>query len=74
VIADPALESAVTTAPVLAAVGAGFEHRFLFVAVAAQRVLQIRNGSRPRVDTGSRKPAAVAIAEVLAGYVPYISS
>ena len=74
VIADPALESAVTTAPVLAAVGTGFEHRFLFVAVAAQRVLQIRNGSRPRVDAGSRKPAAVAIAVVLAGPVPYISS
>jgi DNA-directed RNA polymerase subunit K/omega len=61
-------------APVLAAVGRGFEQRFLFVAVAAQRVIQIRNGSRPRVDAGNRKPAVVAIAEVLAGYVPYISS
>ena len=60
-------------APVLASVGRGFEQRFLFVAVAAQRVIQIRNGSRPRVDPGNRKPAVLAIAEVLAGYVPYIA-
>ncbi len=51
-----------------------FGNRFLLVAVAAQRVLQIRNGSRPRVDPGSHKPGVVAIAEVLAGSVPYYAS
>ncbi len=59
--------------PLLAAVGTGFEHRFLFVSVAAQRVVQIRNGSRPRIDAGSHKPTVVAVAEVLAGVVPYIA-
>jgi RNA polymerase Rpb6 len=67
-------EPGVPTTPVLAAVGVGFEHRFLFVAVASQRVMQIRNGSRPRIDAGSHKPTVVAVAEVLAGFVPYIAS
>ena len=58
----------------LATVGTGFEHRFLFVTVASRRVLQIRAGSRPRVDAGSHKPTVVAVAEVLAGFVPYIAS
>jgi hypothetical protein len=57
----------------LAAVGAGFEHRFLFVTVASRRVVQIRAGARPRVDAGSHKPTVVAVAEVLAGFVPYIA-
>lgn len=68
----PALES--TGEPVLAAVGPGFEHRFLFVSVASRRVMQIRAGARPRVDAGSHKPTVVAVAEVLAGFVPYIAS
>ncbi len=51
-----------------------FANRFLLVAVAAQRVLQVRSGSRPRVDAGTHKPAVVAVAEVLAGCVPYFSS
>jgi hypothetical protein len=59
---------------ILAAVGSGFEHRFLFVTVASRRVLQIRAGARPRVDAGSHKPTVVAVAEVLAGFVPYIAS
>lgn len=51
-----------------------FRNRFLLVAVAAQRVLQIRGGSPPRVDPGSHKPSVVAVAEVLAGCVPYVTS
>jgi hypothetical protein len=68
----PAPES--TGEPMLAAVGTGFEHRFLFVSVASRRVMQIRAGARPRVDAGSHKPTVVAVAEVLAGFVPYIAS
>jgi DNA-directed RNA polymerase subunit K/omega len=59
--------------PMLAAVGTGFEHRFLFVTVASRRVMQIRAGARPRVEAGSHKPTVVAVAEVLAGFVPYIA-
>jgi hypothetical protein len=59
--------------PMLAAVGTGFEHRFLFVTVASRRVIQIRAGARPRVDAGSHKPTVLAVAEVLAGFVPYIA-
>jgi DNA-directed RNA polymerase omega subunit len=51
-----------------------FGNRFLLVAVASQRVLQIRAGSRPRVDPGSHKPCLIAIAEVVANSVPYFAS
>ena len=51
-----------------------FSNRFLLVAVASQRVLQIRGGSRPRVDAASHKPVVLAVAEVLAGCVPYFVS
>lgn len=50
------------------------ENRFHVVAVACQRVLQIRNGSRPRLDPGRHKPCVVAVAEVVAGTVPYYLS
>ena len=59
--------------PILAAVGTFEKHRFLSVVVASRRVLQIRAGARPRVDAGSHKPTVIAVAEVLAGFVPYIS-
>jgi DNA-directed RNA polymerase subunit K/omega len=49
-----------------------FSNRFLLVSVAVQRVLQIRGGSRPRVDHTSRKATTLAVAEVVAGSVPYI--
>ena len=45
-------------------------NRFFVVAVAARRVLQIRDGSRPRLDPGGHKPCVVAVAEVVAGTVP----
>ncbi len=51
-----------------------FLNRFLLVAVASQRVLQIIGGSRPRVDAGSHKAPVVAVAEVVAGCVPYVAS
>jgi DNA-directed RNA polymerase subunit K/omega len=49
-------------------------NRFLVVAVAAQRVLQIRDGARPRLDPGGHKPCVVAVAEVMAGTIPYFVS
>jgi DNA-directed RNA polymerase subunit K/omega len=65
-----------TTAPALTAAQAGgsvFSNRFLFVVVASQRVVQIRNGARPRVDPRGHKPGMVAVAEVLAGCISYTS-
>jgi DNA-directed RNA polymerase subunit K/omega len=50
------------------------ENRFHVVSVACQRVVQIRSGSRLRLDPGRHKPCVVAVAEVLAGAVPYYMS
>ena len=72
-MSEDAPELASTEPPMLAAVGRGFEHRFLFVTVASRRVMQIRAGARPRIEAGSHKPTVVAVAEVLAGFVPYIA-
>lgn len=46
-------------------------NRFLVVAVACQRVVQLRNGARTRLDPNGHKPCVVAVAEVVAGTVPY---
>ncbi len=46
-------------------------NRFLLVTVAFRRVVQIRAGARPRVSVESRQPTVLAVAEVLAGCVPY---
>ena len=51
-----------------------FSNRFLLVTVACRRVLQIRGGSRVHVASGLHKPAVLAVAEVLAGLVPYVIS
>ena len=60
-------------AEVEAAVGP-LDNRFHVVAVACQRVLQIRDGARLRVDLTGHKPCVVAVAEVVAGTVPcYLS-
>jgi DNA-directed RNA polymerase omega subunit len=66
-----ALESAISEGEPASEV---FGNRFLLVAVAAQRVLQIRAGSRPRLEPGGHKPCVVAVAEVVAGSVPYFVS
>ena len=50
------------------------DNRFHVVAVASLRVIQIRNGARLRLDPGGHKPCVVAVAEVLAGTVPYYLS
>jgi DNA-directed RNA polymerase subunit K/omega len=50
------------------------DNRFHVVAVACQRVTQIRNGARPRLDPQGHKPCFLAVAEVVAGAVPYYLS
>ncbi len=50
------------------------ENRFHVVAVACQRVMQIRAGARPHLDLEGHKPCFVAVAEVVAGTVPYYLS
>jgi DNA-directed RNA polymerase subunit K/omega len=50
------------------------ENRFHVVSVACQRVIQIRGGARPRVDPQGHKACVQAVAEVLAGTVPYYLS
>jgi DNA-directed RNA polymerase subunit K/omega len=47
------------------------DNRFHVVAVACQRVIQIRGGARPRLDPQGHKACVLAVAEVLAGTVPY---
>lgn len=47
------------------------DNRFHIVAVACLRVVQIHKGGRLRVDPGRHKSCAVAVAEVVAGVVPY---
>ena len=47
------------------------ESKFRFIVVAAQRSKQIQNGAKPRVETRSRKPTRVAMAETLANAVSW---
>jgi DNA-directed RNA polymerase omega subunit len=54
------------------AVGA-LGNRFHVVTVAFRRLLQIRDGSRPRLDPEGHKPCVQAVAEVRAGVVPYLT-
>jgi DNA-directed RNA polymerase subunit K/omega len=49
-------------------------NRFHVVSVACQRVIQIRGGARPRLDPQGHKACVLAVAEVLAGTVPYYLS
>lgn len=50
------------------------DNRFLVVAVACRRVMQLRSGARPRLDPGRHKHCVTAVAEVVAGTVPYHTS
>lgn len=46
-------------------------NRFMLVNVAAQRARQLMQGAEPLLRTKSRKPAAVAVKEVLRQLLPY---
>ena len=50
------------------------DNRFHVVAVACRRVMQIRNGARLHLDPPGHKECVVAVAEVMAGTVPYYLS
>jgi DNA-directed RNA polymerase subunit K/omega len=50
------------------------DNRFLVVAVACRRVMQLRSGARPHLDPGLHKHCVMAVAEVVAGTVPYCVS
>lgn len=65
-------EGEVDLTPTSEPANGAFSNKFLLVTVACRRVSQIRGGSRARVDAGSHKPVVIAVAEVLAGCVPYI--
>ncbi len=50
---------------------AAFGDKFLLVTIAFRRVVQIRAGARPRVSVESNRPTVLAVAEVMAGCIPY---
>ncbi len=47
------------------------DSKFRFITVAAQRAKQIQNGAKPRVESKTRKPTRVAIAEVMANAISW---
>jgi DNA-directed RNA polymerase subunit K/omega len=50
------------------------QNRFHVATVASQRVVQLQNGARPRVDPGPHKHCVVAVEEVMAGAVSWFLS
>jgi len=50
---------------------APLQNRFHVATVASQRVVQLQNGARPRVDPGQHKHCVVAVEEVMAGAVSW---
>ena len=50
---------------------APLQNRFHVATVASQRVVQLQNGARPRVDPGQHKHCIVAVEEVMAGAVSW---
>jgi len=50
---------------------APLQNRFHVATVASQRVVQLQNGARPRVDPGHHKHCVVAVEEVMAGAVSW---
>ena len=49
----------------------GFDSKFRFVVVAAQRAKQIQSGASPRIDLETRKSAHIATKEVEQELVNY---
>ena len=50
---------------------APLQNRFHVATVASQRVVQLQNGARPRIDPGLHKHCIVAVEEVMAGAVSW---
>ena len=49
----------------------GFDSKYRYILVAARRARQLQSGSRPLVDTHSRKPCKIAQEEIAAGKVKW---
>jgi DNA-directed RNA polymerase subunit omega len=49
----------------------GFDSNYRYILVAARRARQLQGGSRPRVETKSRKPCKIAMEELGAGQVKW---
>jgi DNA-directed RNA polymerase subunit omega len=49
----------------------GFDSNYRYILVAARRARQLQSGSRPLVDTYSRKPCKIAREEIAAGKVKW---
>ena len=49
----------------------GFDSKYRYILVAARRARQLQSGSRPMVDTHSRKPCKIAREEIAAGKVKW---
>ena len=49
----------------------GFDSNYRYILVAARRARQLQSGSRPLVDTHSRKPCKIAREEIAAGKVKW---
>ena len=51
--------------------GSPLENRFHVASLVFQRVRQLQNGARPRVDPAGHKPLHLALLEVLANTVTW---
>jgi len=49
----------------------GFDSNYRYILVAARRARQLQGGSRPRVESKSRKPCRIAMDELHAGKVDW---
>ena len=49
----------------------GFDSNYRYILVAARRARQLQSGSRPLVETPSRKPCKIAQEEIAAGKVKW---
>lgn len=49
----------------------GFDSKFRFILVAAERAKQIQSGAPPKIEPRSRRPAQIAMEEVQKGLVNY---
>ena len=49
----------------------GFDSNYRYILVAARRARQLQSGSRPLVETSSRKPCRIAAQEIQAQKVKW---
>ena len=49
----------------------GMDSKFRFILVAAKRARQLQAGAKPLVQAPQKKTTKIAVAELLAGLVPF---